>query len=50
MKSSDSPCKDVILKALTRLNDRSTLRHAAEELAIIVRVGRATAGSCTDPP
>jgi hypothetical protein len=41
----------VILKALTRLNDRSTLRHAAEELAIIVRVRRTTpAGSCTQTP
>lgn len=39
LKASDSPCKEVILKALTRLNEKSTSRAAAEELSIIVRVG-----------
>lgn len=37
----DSPnSRDVILKALTRLNERATLRVAADELSIIVRVRR----------
>lgn len=40
----------VVLKALTRLNEKATLRAAAEELAIIIRVRRGRGGREREQP